>query len=69
MFTFDMTQQTSFKIYLKKAIKELIFAYEDLPEEHKSKKMIPFMLVGMKNDIFKKQKVNKTEVKSLLTAL
>ena len=30
---------------------------------------MPFMLVGMKNDIFKKQRVNKTEVKSLLTAL
>jgi hypothetical protein len=53
---------------LKKAIKELIFAYEDLPDSSKHRKMVPFMMIGTKNDI-PSRKVNPEEVKSLMEVL
>jgi hypothetical protein len=52
IFTFDITNANSFKIYLKKALKDLIFAFEDLNEgSSKERMMIPFMILGMKKDL------------------
>lgn len=36
LFTFDMTTASSFKLYLKKAIKDLIFAHEEVMESRSS---------------------------------
>ena len=38
LFTFDMTAASSFKLYLKKAIKDLIFAHEEVEESRSSDK-------------------------------
>lgn len=62
IFTFDLTSNSSFKIYLKKALKDLIFAYEDLNDGSKERRMIPFMILGMKRDLEQKQKVSKEDV-------
>lgn len=51
IFTFDITSSSSFKIYLKKALKDLIFAFEDLNDGAKERRMIPFMILGMKRDL------------------
>lgn len=32
LFTYDVTAASSFKLYLKKAIKDLIFAHEEVEE-------------------------------------
>jgi hypothetical protein len=57
-------------MYLKKAIRELIFAYEDLNESSKDKRMIPFMILGMKRDTEEsKQKVSKDDVAKLMDVL
>eukprot|EP00347_Sterkiella_histriomuscorum_P001492 403371827 len=70
-FTFDMTSNSSFKKYLKQALKDLIFAYEDLNDGSKERRMIPFMILGMKRDFegTKKQKVSKDEVQKLMEVL
>jgi len=38
LFTFDMTAASSFKLYLKKAIKDLIFAHEEVEQSRTSGK-------------------------------
>jgi hypothetical protein len=50
IFTFSLTSASSFKVYLKKALKELIFAFEDINDGAKERRMIPFMILGMKRD-------------------
>ena len=46
MFTFDQCEYGTFGVYLKKAVKELIFAHEDMPAPQKTP-LIPFLVVGM----------------------
>ena len=50
IFTFDLTNSRSFKMYLKRAIKELIFAYENLSDDSKQSKVIPLMIIATKSD-------------------
>lgn len=66
IFTYDVTAASSFKLYLKKAIKDLIFAHEEVEESKSSERkkltcpdgslpdqssqMVPFLIVGMKKD-------------------
>jgi RNase H-fold protein (predicted Holliday junction resolvase) len=70
IFTFDITNSNSFKIYLKKALKDLIFAFEDLNEgSSKERMMIPFMILGMKNNLEQKSKVSKEDVSKLMDVL
>lgn len=38
MFTYDTTAASSFKLYLKKAIKDLIFSHEEVEESRSTKK-------------------------------
>ena len=38
LFTYDLTAASSFKLYLKKAIKELIFAHEEVEESRSHEK-------------------------------
>ena len=80
LFTYDLSSSYSFKLELKKAIKELIFAHEEV-EDYKAashKKltseqaarghhMVPYLIVGMKKD--KKHKVTTEEQQSLVTTL
>ena len=52
VFAFDMTKATSFRIFLKSAIKQLIFACEQLGEEHRMHhKNLPLFLIGMKAEM------------------
>ena len=37
IFTFDLSNPSSFKLYLKKAIRELIFAFEDMNDSLKKR--------------------------------
>ena len=82
LFTFDMAAASSFKLYLKKAIKDLIFAHEEVEEGKSStsgssqsadlpqrNQMVPFLIVGIKKEKSKKDKVTLEEAKSLLTVL
>ncbi|CDW71814.1 UNKNOWN [Stylonychia lemnae] len=69
IFTFSLSSPSSFKIYLKKALKELIFAFEDLNDGAKERRMIPFMILGMKRDLESKVKVSKEDVHSLMEVL
>lgn len=69
IFTFDVTSASSFKLYLKKALKDLIFAFEDLNDGSKERKMIPFMILGMKKDLEQKAKVSKEDVAKLIEVL
>lgn len=36
LFTFDITAASSFRLYLKKAVKDLIFAHEEVMESRSS---------------------------------
>lgn len=85
LFTYDMTAASSFKLYLKKAIKDLIFAHEEVEQSRTSVKketltqksdqpmrnsqMVPFLIVGTKKDKKQKHRVTKEETQSLLTVL
>jgi len=69
IFTFDITSSSSFKLYLKKALKDLIFAFEDLNDGSKERRMIPFMILGMKRDLEAKSKVSKEDVSKLMEVL
>jgi GTPase SAR1 family protein len=55
IFTFDITNQSSFRVYLKRAIRELIFSYEELNDSSKDKMLLPFLILGMKKDIVKER--------------
>lgn len=55
IFTFDIMNQSSFRIYLKRAIRELIFAYEELNDSSKENKLLPFLILGMKKDVAKEK--------------
>ena len=55
IFTFDITNQSSFRIYLKRAIRELIFSYEELNDNSKESKLLPFLILGMKKDVAKER--------------
>ena len=68
IFTFDITTGSSFHKYLKRAIKELIFSYEEI-SDIKEKRMIPFIILGMKNDLDEKHKVSKEDVQKLMDVL
>ena len=72
LFTFDMTAASSFKLYLKKAIKDLIFAHEEVEQSRaiekksteqplQSHQMVPFLIVGTKKDRDDKYKVTREE--------
>jgi hypothetical protein len=66
IFTYDVTVASSFKLYLKKAIKDLIFAHEEVEDQRstakkanpevvgrsgdRSAQLVPFLIVGMKKD-------------------
>ena len=50
IFTFDIMNQSSFRVYLKRAIRELIFAFEELNDSSKENKLLPFLILGMKKD-------------------
>ena len=67
LFTFDVTSASSFKLYLKKALKDLIFAFEDLNDGAKERKMIPFMVLGTKKDL--KARVSAEDVAKLIDVL
>ncbi len=56
-------------MYLKKALKDLIFAFEDLNDGQKERRMIPFMILGMKRDLESKAKVSKDDVAKLMDVL
>ena len=55
IFTFDITNQNSFRIYLKRAIRELIFSYEELNDGSKENRLLPFLILGMKKDLAKEK--------------
>jgi hypothetical protein len=48
IFTFDITKLSSFEKFLKEALRSFVFEIEDLSETMKAKRMIPFMILGMK---------------------
>ena len=50
IFTFDIMNESSFRVYLKRAIRELIFAFEELNDSSKENKLLPFLILGMKKD-------------------
>ena len=45
-----MTNYCSFQVHLKKALRDLIFAIENLSDEDKNIKTIPLLIIGTKYD-------------------
>ena len=50
IFTFDITKLISFEKFLKEALRSFVFEIEELSENMKAKRMIPFMILGLKQD-------------------
>jgi hypothetical protein len=48
IFTFDITKLSSFEKFLKEALRSFVFEIEELSDNMKAKRMIPFMILGMK---------------------
>lgn len=69
MIVFDMTNYNSFQVFLKRALKDLIFAIENLTDEEKVIKAIPLLIVGTKYDNEDKVKVSQSEIDKLLDVL
>ena len=69
IFTYDVTDKESFRAYLKRAIKELIFSYGENESENIREKKAgnPFLIIGMKAD--QQGKVKKEEVYKLMEVL
>jgi len=63
-----MTDKKSFQLYLKNALKTYIYEKE-LNEATKSKKSIPFMIIGLKKDNIEKIQVDNDEVLDLIRTL
>lgn len=57
IFTFDITSKASFEKYLKKALTAFIMEREVLTESQRTRRLIPFMILGMKKDLLSKSKV------------
>ena len=68
IFTFDITSKSSFQ-FLKRTLRAYIYEREDIPDSFKHRKNVPLIILGLKQDLLGKSKVEQEEISSLVSVI